>query len=87
MITQKTTKLYCVKDYSYNNKCSFHKDNYYRVNINPALYSEVRIYDYFNRELYFYVPSYFNTTIINNHFITKQELRKLKLEKLNDKNF
>jgi len=82
MITKETIKVYCIKDYS-NRTCSFYKNNYYKVQIQKNVLSDVRIFDDLNRGLYFYFPSIYNTSIINEHFITEKELRKLKLDKLN----
>lgn len=84
MITKEVTKVYCIKDLNSYYKYNFYKGHYYRVMVNEAKYSDVRIFDDMDNALDFYLTSDFNSYLISDYFLTEKEQRKEKLKKLNN---
>ncbi len=71
---EKIEKYFCIKNYKFDSTGSYLKGNYYEFINDTFLWK----YDYTH---YIFFP----TTTFDAHFISFKEIRKQKLEKLNEK--
>jgi hypothetical protein len=84
MLTKDTTEVYCIKSYHEHFKCEFTKGLTYKVLVfKPKNKTYIRIYGDSNTTLTFGIESIMNVYDISTYFLTTQEIRKMKLEKLN----